>query len=133
MNHPSIEVFTFCRDIRDNPDGSLLIDAPMFRVVVPHIPCKIGKLVLFIRLRFAASASGKHKYEITCTDLDEREAVTPIRGMIDAQPIADDEHAWANFGATLTNFPVKAAGDIRFDLRIDGRDTATTWLYVVAQ
>lgn len=125
-----VDIFTLCQFANSERGGNLNIIGAFQNINAPRTPVVMPLCALAIRLRFEKIEEGQKKIRISFIDADGKSVMPTLQTDIAVKIPAEASNATAPLVLLIQPLNLPRFGEYSIDLAIDGRQEASTPLYV---
>ena len=124
-----IEIFALC-DAAIADFGKLSMLGVFDTISVIKTPAVHSQCAIALRVRFERIEIGEHKVAVNFVDLDGKNVIAPIQGVIPINFPEEQSSVSANLILNIQGLKLERLGEYAIDLAIDGQQKASLPLFV---
>ena len=125
-----VEIFSLCDFASADAAGKLNIIGVFDTIHASQAPVVHGFCFLATRIRFEKIEEGLKKFKISFVDIDGKPIMPVVEAQVQVRLAPNAQHAIAQVVSAMWQIKLPCFGEYSIDLAIDGRQEASTPLYV---
>lgn len=126
----NIEVYSLC-DAATGDMGKLNILGAFDTIGARNLPVVHPQCAIALRMRFESIERGEHRVVVTFADLDGKNILPPVNGIINVNFPDGQRSGSSNLILNIQRLNLERYGEYSIDLAIDGRIEGSLPLFVI--